>query len=79
MKVSGFSFIRNAIFFDYPIVEAIRSILPLCDEVVIAVGQSDDATLELVQSIDSQKIKIIETVWDDSLRQGGKVLAHRAW
>jgi glycosyltransferase involved in cell wall biosynthesis len=75
MKVSGFSFIRNAIVFDYPIVEAICSILPLCDEVIIAVGQSDDATLELVQSIDNQKIKIIETVWDDSLRQGGKVLA----
>ncbi len=75
MKVSGFSFIRNAVLYDYPIVEAVRSILPLCDEVVVAVGKSEDGTLELVQSIDPQKVKIIETTWDDSLRQGGRVLA----
>ena len=74
MKVSGFSFIRNAIKYDYPIVEALRSILPLCDEVVLAVGQSEDETLELVQSIDP-KIRIIETIWDDSLRKSGGVLA----
>ncbi|GAB3331945.1 hypothetical protein GCM10027299_38040 [Larkinella ripae] len=75
MKVSGFSFIRNAIQYDYPIVEAIQSILPLCDEFVVAVGRSDDATLELIQSIRSDKIRLIETVWDDSLREGGRVLA----
>lgn len=75
MKVVGFSFVRNAIRFDYPIVEAISSILPLCDEVVVAVGQSEDDTLELVRSIDPDKVRIIETVWDDSLREGGRVLA----
>ncbi len=75
MKISGFTFVRNAIKFDYPIVEAITSILPICDEVVVAVGNSEDATLALIQSIDSPKIKIIETVWDDSLRKGGQVLA----
>lgn len=75
MKVTGFSFIRNACLYDYPIREAITSILPLCDEVVIAVGQSDDETLELVRSIAPDKIRIIETVWDDSLREGGRVLA----
>ena len=53
MKVSGFTFIRNAVDYDYPIVEAIESILPLCDEVVVAVGQSDDATLALIQAIES--------------------------
>lgn len=74
MKVSGFSFIRNAIKYDYPIVEAILSILPLCDEFIVAVGNSDDETLELIQQI-SPKIRIIETVWDDSLREGGRVLA----
>ncbi|TNE53173.1 MAG: glycosyltransferase family 2 protein [Bacteroidetes bacterium] len=74
MKVSGFSFIRNAITYDYPIVEAIQSILPLCDEVVIAVGKSDDATRELIASIDP-KVRIIDTLWDDSLREGGRVLA----
>ena len=74
MKVSGFTFIRNAITYDYPIVEAIRSILPLCDEVVVAVGNSEDATLQLIQSIDP-KVRIIETVWDDSVREGGRTLA----
>jgi hypothetical protein len=75
LKVSGFTFIRNAIKLDYPIVEAIQSILPICDEVVVAVGNSDDSTLELIQSIDPVKIRIIETIWDDNLRENGAVLA----
>ncbi|MCD4747437.1 MAG: hypothetical protein K8R58_14165 [Bacteroidales bacterium] len=75
MKVTGFSFIRNAKKFDYPIIEAITSILPICNEFVIAVGKSEDKTLELIQSIKSSKIKIINTIWDDTLREGGKVLA----
>lgn len=74
MKVSGFTFIKNAIIYDYPIVEAIRSILPICDEVVVAVGKSDDDTLQLIESIDP-KVRIIETEWDESLREGGRVLA----
>jgi glycosyltransferase involved in cell wall biosynthesis len=74
MKTVGFSFIRNALHYDYPIVEAIRSILPLCDEVVVAVGKSKDDTLQLVQNIDP-KVRIIQTVWDESLRQSGRVLA----
>ena len=74
MKVTGFSFIKNAIKYDYPIVEAIRSILPICDEVVVAVGDSEDETYELIRQIDP-KIRIIRTVWDETLREGGKVLA----
>ena len=75
MKVIGFTFIKDAEICDYPIVEAIKSILPLCDEVIVAVGKSKDNTLELVRAIHPQKIKIIETVWDDNLREGGRVLA----
>ncbi len=75
MKVTGFTFIRNAVKFDYPIVEAIASILPICDDFVVAVGNSDDGTLDLIRAINPQKIKVIETVWDDSLREGGRVLA----
>jgi glycosyltransferase involved in cell wall biosynthesis len=75
MKVSGFSFIRNAVKYDYPIVEAIKSILPLCNEFIVAVGDSDDDTEELISSIQSKKIRIIRTKWDDSLREGGRVLA----
>ncbi|NMC37294.1 MAG: glycosyltransferase family 2 protein, partial [Bacteroidales bacterium] len=59
MKVTGFTFIRNAVKFDYPVVEAIRSILPLCDDFVVAVGNSEDDTEGLIRSIDTGKIKII--------------------
>lgn len=75
MKISGFTFIRNAVKNDYPIVEAILSILPLCDEFIVAVGDSEDETLSLIQGIDSPKIKIIETVWDTSIREGGRTFA----
>ncbi len=75
MLVSGFTIVRNAIKYDYPIVEAITSVLPLCDEFIVCVGNSEDGTLELIQSIASDKIKIVHSVWDDTLREGGKVLA----
>ncbi|MCL2097149.1 MAG: hypothetical protein FWH23_00115 [Bacteroidales bacterium] len=75
MKVSGFTFVRNAIKYDYPVIEAISSMLPLCNEFVVCVGNSDDETLALVESIASDKIKIVHSVWDDSLREGGRVLA----
>jgi hypothetical protein len=75
MKVSGFTFIRNAVKNDYPVVEAITSILSLCDEFVVALGNSDDGTGELIRGINSPKIKIINTVWDDDLREGGAVFA----
>lgn len=75
MKVCGFTIIRNAVQLDYPVVEAITSILPLCDEMIVAVGNSTDDTLGLVQSIPSDKIKIIHTTWDDTQRAGGRALA----
>lgn len=75
MKVSGFTIVRNAVKYDYPVVEAISSILPLCDEVIVSIGNSEDGTEELIQSIQSPKIKIVYSVWDDSLREDGKLLA----
>ncbi len=74
MKVTGFTFIRNGIKYDFPYLEAIKSILPLCDEFIVAVGQCDDGTRASIENIDP-KIRIIDTVWNDSLREGGKVLA----
>ena len=74
MKVTGFSFIKNAVSFQYPVEEAIRSILPLCDEVVVAVGGSEDGTRELVASI-GPKVRIIDTDWDETILEGGRVLA----
>lgn len=75
MFVSGFTIARNVVRADYPLREAVFSILPLCDEFVIAVGASDDQTLDFVRSFNDPKIRIIETVWDDNLREGGRVLA----
>lgn len=75
MKLVGFTIVRNALKYDYPIVESIRSILPIVDEYVIAVGASEDGTRELIASIGSPKIRIVDTVWDDRLREGGRVLA----
>ena len=75
MFVSGFTFVRNAVKFDYPVKESILSLLPLVDELIVCLGNSDDTTADLIQSINSPKIKIVSSVWDDSLREGGRVLA----
>lgn len=77
MFVSGFAIVRNAIHYDYPVVESIRSILPLVDEMVVAVGNSRDDTRKLISEIPSQKIRIIDTVWDENQRAGGTVLAEQ--
>ena len=75
MQVAGFTIIRNALKFDYPVVEAIRSVLPLCDVFYVGVGKSEDETRLLIEQIGDSRIKIIDTVWNDDLRVGGKVLA----
>jgi hypothetical protein len=75
--VSGFSIVRNAIHYGYPVAEALRSLAPLVEEMVVAVGRSDDGTLELVRSLDLPNLRIIETVWDEALRVGGRVLAQQ--
>lgn len=75
MKVSGFTVIRNGIKLDYPFIEAITSILPICDEFIVAVGDCTDGTREAIVALNDPKIKIIDTIWDDSMREGGKILA----
>ncbi len=75
MKVAGFTIVRNAVKYDYPVLESIRSILPLCDVFYIGLGQSEDGTKALLDQLESPKIRIIDSVWDDDLRKGGRVLA----
>lgn len=75
MKVTGFTIIRNAVTYDFPIAEAICSALPLCDEFIVAIGNSDDDTTALIKTIQSDKIKIVHSTWDDNLREGGTALA----
>ena len=75
MKISGFTIIKDAVKNDYPVKEAILSILPVVDEMIVSIGKSDDATEELIHTIQSDKIKIVHSVWDPNLREGGKILA----
>jgi hypothetical protein len=78
MKISGFSYARNADSLYYPIKESILSILPVCDEFIIAVGKSTDRTREIVDSIGDPKIKIIDTVWEDSDKISDHVFRQQA-
>ena len=73
MKVSAFTFIKNGQILGYPFIESIKSILKIVDEFVINVGESEDETFELVQAIDSKKIRIINSKWNDSLHTKGYV------
>lgn len=75
MKISGFTIIKNALLNDYPVVEAIRSVLPVVDEMLVSVGDCDDDTEALIRSIGDSKIRIIRSTWDPTLKKGGKVLA----
>ena len=75
MKIAGFTIIKNAVTNDFPIVEAIRSILPVVDEMIVLIGDSSDATVALMEAIGDPKIKIHHSVWNKNLRKGGAVLA----
>ena len=75
MKISGFTIVRNAVKLKYPVIPSIMSILSICDEFIVSVGDSDDGTLEMIKSIASPKIKIIQTTWDMS--QGPTVLSQQ--
>ncbi len=77
MKVSGYTFIRNGELLGYPFIESIKSALPLCDEFIVAVGNSDDNTLALLQAIGSDKIIILQTQWNESMQDRGFVYAQQ--
>lgn len=76
MKVSGFTIIRNGVYYAYPFREAILSILPLCDEFIVNVGTSDDGTIEIIKelALEHPRLKYFVSEWDMSLK-GGKVLS----
>jgi hypothetical protein len=78
MTISGFSYVRNGIEIGYPFLEAVQSILPVCDEFIIAVGDSTDGTREAIEKLNVSKIKIVDTAWDMNLREGGKIFAQQA-
>lgn len=77
MKVSGFTFLRNGVVLGYPFIESLRSLLSVCDEVVVAVGQSQDDTLARVLAINDPRIRVIETVWNEAMQDRGYVYAQQ--
>ena len=77
MKISGFTFIRNGTLLGYPFIESILSALPICDEFIVAVGDSEDDTLARIQAIGSDKIRIIQTQWNEKMQDRGFVYAQQ--
>lgn len=79
MKISGFTFIKNGDKLYIPTKESILSILPICDEFVIALGDNDadDKTEALIDSINSPKIKIVRTVWNTKKFPKNTEFAHQ--
>ncbi|NQY66952.1 MAG: hypothetical protein HRT72_04415, partial [Flavobacteriales bacterium] len=61
-KISGFTMVKNVSKLYYPIKASIESILPIVDEFIIALGDcdEDDDTRNIIESIGSDKIKIID-------------------
>lgn len=78
-KISGFTFLRNVHKLYYPVQESILSILDLVDEFVIVFGKgdADDNSLELIQKINSPKIKVIHSTWDLEQFKGGTIYAQQ--
>lgn len=73
MLISGFTMVRNAEKYYFPIKAAIESVLPIVDEFIVALGVGEDKTKEIIESINSPKIKIIERVWDERLFVDGEI------
>lgn len=77
MFVSAFTFCRNLVKLDYPFLESIRSVLPIVDEFIVVVGDSEDDTLNQIESIQDPKIQIVKTVWDMKLKQDGLIYSQQ--
>jgi hypothetical protein len=76
-SISGFTFIRNGVELGFPFEASIRSLLPLVDEFVVAVGQGSDDTLERIRAIGDPKIRIVETRWNERMADRGFVYAQQ--
>lgn len=78
MKISGFTMVRNAYKFYFPVKESIQSILPIVDEFIVALGDNDadDQTRKEIESIQSDKIKIFDRKWSEQDFIDGKIFAN---
>lgn len=78
MKISGFTYVRNGFEYQYPFIASIESLLPIVDELIVVVGDSSDGTKKAILDLNENKIKIIDSIWDNSLRYGGELFAEQA-
>jgi glycosyltransferase involved in cell wall biosynthesis len=76
MKISGFTIVKNAVNLQYPVVESIKSILPIVDEYVVLVGKSEDGTADMIRAIGSDKIRIVDNEWRDNFKKDGQIFSH---
>jgi len=79
VKISGFSFTKNADTLYYPAAESIRSVLPICDEFVVAVGRGSagDRTRDLISGLNDPKIRIVDTTWENQPGTDGHVFSRQ--
>ncbi len=77
VSISGFTFLRNGTRLGFPFEASVRSLLPLVDEFVIAVGAGDDDTRERLVAIGEPKIRIIDTLWNERMAERGFVYAQQ--
>jgi hypothetical protein len=81
-KISGFTFIKNGLTLGYPILESVRSIESICDEVIINVGfedqalTKDDGTYQyLLDHLKDPKYIFLKSWWDPSITKSGLILS----
>jgi hypothetical protein len=76
-RVSGFSIVRAARELDYPVVESLRSLLPLVEEIVVVAHRGDEETRQTLAGLQDGRLVVVETDWDDGPRGGGRTLARQ--
>lgn len=78
MKISGFTYVRNGFEYQYPFIASIKSLLPIVEELIVVVGNSSDGTRKAIEELEEEKIRIVDSIWDNSLRSGGKLFAEQS-
>lgn len=75
VRISGFTYIRDALTGGYPIVEVIRVLQPFTSEIVVVDAQSTDGTRQLLERLAAKmsgSLRVLDGPWGD---QAGQTLA----
>ncbi len=79
-NISGCVAARNSVKFGYPLRECLESLVPICDEVVLAYDPTtDDGTPELaIRLRDELGIVLFESPWDMNNMKKGLEIGHQS-